>query len=50
MANTGSSYPQTIEFSLQTDTRQNVKIVSHDNFYLTLNTDTGSRVKHLPSI
>ena len=40
---TGSSYPQTIEFSLQTDTKQNAKIISHDNFYLTLNTDTGSQ-------
>ena len=40
---TGSSYPQTVEFSISTDTKQDAKIVSHNNFYLTVNQHTGSQ-------
>ena len=42
--NTGSSYPQTIEFSIQTEEKQDGVIFRNDMFYLELLQDTGSLV------
>ena len=39
---TGSSYPQTIEFSIQTEEKQDGVIFRNDMFYLELLQDTGS--------
>ena len=42
---TGSGYPQTIEFSLQTDTKQDGVIFRNDMYYLEMIQDTGSLAK-----
>ena len=39
---TGSGYPQTIEFSIGTEEKQDGVLLQHDNFYLTVQQDTGS--------
>ena len=47
---TGSGYPQTIEFSLETEEKQDAILLQHDNFYLTVQQDTGSLAKFTFSI
>ena len=42
---TGSGYPQTIEFSIGTEEKQDAILLQHDNFYLTVQQDTGSLAK-----
>jgi len=47
---TGSGYPQTIEFSIETEEKQDAILLQHDNFYLTVQQDTGSLAKFTFSI